>query len=235
MQHLNIWADNCGLLRCFGRMGNSALEDETKYPLIVLQNSPLAERIIMDYHSKGHPSISHTMALVRSRFWIPKLRAQVTRIVRRCIQCQKFNNLPFKYPPQGDLPAQRVQRSRPFEHIGLDYFGPLPIKLMDGKEGKCYGSIITCMVTRLIYLDLVSDMSATTFLMMLRRFFGRHGIPRSITSDNAPTFLLGEDILAEALLAAKEDAIIAREISNREIEWRHIIPYAPWQGGFMSA
>ncbi|EYC30360.1 hypothetical protein Y032_0005g2607 [Ancylostoma ceylanicum] len=162
------------------------------------------------------------MSLVRQSFWIPKLRAQVTRVIRRCIPCQKFNNLPYKYPEQGDLPAHRVCRSRPFAHVGLDDFGPLSIRQCDGTEGKSYGCIITCMATRLIHLDVVSDLSTTAFLMMLHRFFARCGLPEAITSDNAPTFTLGETILGECLCAIKNDPAVERTITNREIQWKHI-------------
>ncbi|KIH46741.1 integrase core domain protein [Ancylostoma duodenale] len=196
------------------------------------QKTTLAQIIIQDYHQKGHPGINHPVALVRQQFWIPQLRAQVTRIIRHCILCQKFNNLPFKYPTQKDLPKNRVVRSHPFEHVGLDYFGPLTIKRSSEEHGKCYGSIITCMVTRLIHLDVVSDQSTHAFLMMLRRFFTRRGVPKSITSDNAPTFTLAESILNDLQRAAQRDASIARELSNREVEWKRITPYAPWQGGF---
>ncbi|KAL6726761.1 hypothetical protein Aduo_008698 [Ancylostoma duodenale] len=231
MPHLNVQKDEEGLFRCFGRLGNSTLENETRNPLIILQNSWLAQAVIRDYHIKGHPGISHTMALVRQKFWIPKLRAQVTRLIRRCIPCQRLNNLPYKYPMQSDLPKRRVQKSRPFEHVGLDYFGPLPMTLTDGSQGKCYGAILTCMVTRMVHLDIASDLSTVAFLRLLRRFFGRRGIPRTITSDNAPTFTMGETILKDCVRALEQNPSLSRELSNREIEWRHITPYAPWQGG----
>ncbi|EPB78509.1 Tas retrotransposon peptidase A16 [Ancylostoma ceylanicum] len=216
MPHLNVQKDEEGLLRCFGRLGKSTLEDETKNPMIILQNSWLAQAVIRDYHMKGHPSISHTMALVRQKFWIPKLRAQVTRIIRRCIACQRLNNLPYKYPMQSDLPKRRVQKSRPFEHVGLDYFGPLPMALTDGSQGKCYGAILTCMVTRMVHLDIASDLSTVAFLRLLRRFFGRRGVPRTITSDNAPTFTMGEAILKDCVQALRQNPGLSRELSNQE-------------------
>ncbi|VDO68563.1 unnamed protein product [Haemonchus placei] len=66
---------------------------------------------------------------------------------------------------------------------------------------------------------------------MLRRFFARRGVPCLITSDNARTFELGETILKESIQAARHDPTVLREWSDREITWRHITPYAPWQGG----
>ncbi|KAK6765072.1 hypothetical protein RB195_025125 [Necator americanus] len=235
LQHqvrVHIKFDPDDLLRCSGCLGKSDLDGESKTPLLVLQNSWSAEVLIRDRHNNGHPGISHTMSLVRQSFWIPKLRAEMTRIIRHCIPCQKFNNFPYKYPEQGDLPAERVCRSRPFAHVGLDYFGPLSILKCDGTERKCYGRIITCMATRLVHLDVVSDLSTTALLMMLRRFFARRGQAVSITSDNAPTFTLGETTLSECLHAVQNDPAVERTITSREIQRKHIMPYAPWQKGF---
>ncbi|KIH66331.1 Pao retrotransposon peptidase [Ancylostoma duodenale] len=64
MPHLNVQKDEEGLFRCFGRLGNSTLENEKRNPLIILQNSWLAQAVIRDYHIKRHPGISHTMALL---------------------------------------------------------------------------------------------------------------------------------------------------------------------------
>ncbi|EPB69630.1 Pao retrotransposon peptidase [Ancylostoma ceylanicum] len=228
---LNLRLDEYGIYRCFGRLGNSNLNMSAKYPMFVLQKTWLSELIIKDCHSKGHPSTNHTMSIVHQTYWIPKLRSQVTKIIRMCVPCQKFNNLAYKYPEQGDLPSRRVTRSRPFAHIGLDYFGPLQVKGSEEKADKCYGCIITCLVTRLIHLDIISDASTVAFLQMLRRFFARRGTPISITSDNSPTFALGQTILSECRQHALDDPAIAREVSTREIEWKYITPFAPWQGG----
>ncbi|VDO43858.1 unnamed protein product [Haemonchus placei] len=231
LHHLNLYNDEFGIWRCRGRLGNSALGDDAKFPMLILQKSWLSKLIINDYHSKGHPTINHTMALIRQHYWIPKLRSQVTVVIRRCVQCQRFNNLPFKYPEQSDLPSRRVLRSRPIDHVGLDYFGPLTIKREDGSTGKCYGCIITCLTTRLLHLDVASDLSTYAFIQMLRRFFARRGTPSTITSDNAPTFTLGDSVLQDCIKKVQNDPKIAKMVSNNEIRWKYITPFAPWQGG----
>ncbi|VDO21046.1 unnamed protein product [Heligmosomoides polygyrus] len=86
-------------------------------------------------------------------------------------------------------------------------------------------------VTRLVHLELVSDVSTIAFLHLSRRFFARLGIQKSITSDNAPTFTLGDVVLSEWLESAKDDTTIAKEISSRQIQWTYNTTYAPWQGG----
>ncbi|KAK6735466.1 hypothetical protein RB195_018588 [Necator americanus] len=216
LHHPNIQPDYGGVLRCHRRLGKAQLEDSAKYPVIILQQSFLAETIIRDYHQREYPGINHTVALIRQHFWIPKIHSQVTGIIRKCIQCQRFNNLPYRYPTQGDLPKERVIRSAPFQHVGLDYFGPFTIRTTSNSQAKCYGAILTCMVTQMIHLDVVSDLTTTAFLNMLRRFFARRGVLRSITSDNAPTFDLDNTILQENIKAARNDPAIMRE--QRDIQ-----------------
>ncbi|VDL84095.1 unnamed protein product [Nippostrongylus brasiliensis] len=230
LHRLNLFKDDDGIVRCRGRLGKSNLSESAKYPMLILQKSKLSKRIIMECHNDLHTSTNHTMCRVREMYWIPQLRAEVTKIIRKCVNCQKMNNLPYKYPEQSDLPSRRVKKSRPFAHVGLDYFGPLSVKEED-QVNKCYGCIITCLVTRLVHLDIVTDASTTTFIQMLRRFFSRRGVPSSITCDNSPTFSLGGTILSEFFQQVKQNQTIQKEMSNRHIDWIYITPFAPWQGG----
>uniref|UniRef100_A0A183G4Y5 Integrase_H2C2 domain-containing protein n=1 Tax=Heligmosomoides polygyrus TaxID=6339 RepID=A0A183G4Y5_HELPZ len=87
-----------------------------------MRNTPLADLVIRDAHGPYHQGIEHTIATVRSEYWIPKLRQQVRKLVQKCVKCRRFNSLPYQYPSTTDLPDRRVQRSRAFQHIGLDFF-----------------------------------------------------------------------------------------------------------------
>ncbi|KIH63453.1 hypothetical protein ANCDUO_06247 [Ancylostoma duodenale] len=51
--------------------------------------------------------------------------------------------------------------------------------------------------------------------MTLRLFFARRGDPKSITTDNVPTFTLAESIFNDLQQAAQKDAGIARELSDK--------------------
>lgn len=50
---------------------------------------------------------------------------------------------------------------------------------------KVYIALFSCCVTRALYLDLVEDLSATTFLRCLRKLTAKMGTPTLIVSDNA--------------------------------------------------
>ncbi|VDP07885.1 unnamed protein product [Heligmosomoides polygyrus] len=57
----------------------------------------------------------------------------------------------------GPLPKRRVVRTKPFENVGIDYFGPLTVKESEN-ESKVYGLII------------IQEMSTEKLLKALRRF-----------------------------------------------------------------
>ncbi|EYB89134.1 hypothetical protein Y032_0235g3173 [Ancylostoma ceylanicum] len=130
-----------------------------------------------------------------------------------------------------DLPMKRVTRSRPFQHIGLDYFAPIPIYEENKEHADVYGCIFTCAVTRLIHLEVVSDGTTEKFLTAFRRFVARRGKPQSVTCDNASTFLLGSNIINDKLDGDTMSKAISYAMSNHLIERHHITPYSPWQGG----
>ncbi|EYC13254.1 hypothetical protein Y032_0044g1062 [Ancylostoma ceylanicum] len=227
---LNLKQDEDGIWRCWGRLGKSFLPFGAKNPIFIAPNSHLAQLIILQAHGQLHRSTSNTIAEVRRKFWIPKLRQQVKMMLRKCVPCQRFNNLPFRYPPMSDLPTTRVVQARPFCHIGLDLFGPLKTKCAGELHRKTYGCIFTCMTTRMIHLELMKDASVGSFLNAIRRFIARRGVPKSITSDNAPTFILTGHIMNETPTDPDEE--IQSFMAKTHIHWHTITPYAPWQGGF---
>lgn len=64
-----------GILKCRGRLSESDLVDEAKYPIILPKDNRLTELIINQCHVRIHHSgLRATLAEVRSRFWIPKGR-----------------------------------------------------------------------------------------------------------------------------------------------------------------
>ncbi|KIH47286.1 integrase core domain protein, partial [Ancylostoma duodenale] len=224
--------DHDGLIRCRGRLQQSDLSEAGKSPLLLGAKTPLAALVIREAYMPHHLATAHTMARVREEYWIPQLRRQVQKILRRCVPCQRMNNLPFRYPQLPDLPARRVTRSRPFQHVGIDYFGPLTIKAGESGTSKAYGIIITCTTTRLLHLETVSDMTTESLINALRRFFARRGVPETVTSDNAPYSLLGDQILHGSAEQVAQDTTLARTMAIKGILWKTITPYAPWQGAF---
>ena len=84
--------------------------------------------------------------------------------------------------------------------------------------------LFTCSVTRAVHLEVVIDNYSSTFILAIRRFIGRRGLPKNIYSDNASTFV-SEEV----------STFIASVISfttTAGINWTFNPPAAPWWGGF---
>lgn len=117
---LNIRQDEQRVLHCYGRLEQADVPLTAKTPIYIAPRTTLAHLVIKEAHNHYHRGVVHTMAAVRETYWIPKLRQQMRSSIRKCFPCQKMNNLPFTYPDIETLPATRVHRARPFQHIGLD-------------------------------------------------------------------------------------------------------------------
>ena len=91
----------------------------------------------------------------------------------------------------GDLPAVRLQPSRPFRRSGVDYAGPLMLRTTKGighKAYKGYIVVFVCLCTKAVHLEVVSNLTAISFIAAFRRFISRHGRCTEMLSDNATTF-----------------------------------------------
>ena len=105
--------------------------------------------------------------------------------------CKKMLEKAFSTPPTPPLPTSRVSDDLAFTKVGVDFAGPLYVKNIyqsGGEMSKCYIALFTCASTRAIHLELTPDLSANSFIRVLKRFIGRRGFPGLIISDNGTTF-----------------------------------------------
>ena len=137
-------------------------------------------------------------------------------VLRKCFFCnliQKKVAIPENTPA---LSSFRIQFSHCFEHLGLDYSGPLFYKdVVQNKMQKCYILLFTCSVSRAIHLELTKDLGVETLKLAVRRFISRKGTPSCFISDNFNTFKSVE---------------IKRFISNLGIKCKFILER--WWGEF---
>ena len=101
-----------------------------------------------------------------------------------------------------NVPDLGVEQSMPFSHIGIDFAGPMFVK-----HGKILKKVDLCLftsgVTRAVHLEVVEELSTSEFLLFLRRFAGRRGMPSLIVSDNAKRFRIAAKFL-NALMKDEE-------------------------------
>ena len=86
-------------------------------------------------------------------------------------------------------------------------------------------------MTRTVHLELVSNMTTVRFLLALRRMVARRGMCSIIWSDNAKTFKCAKKELQRCwrILESEE---MHTALSERKIEWKFIVPRAPWWSEF---
>ena len=110
------------------------------------------------------------------------------------------------------MPADQVRPSRPFAVTGVDFAGPLYVKV--GRETqKAYIALFTCATTRAVNLDLCTDLTTSKFLMALQQFTGRRSLPHTVYPDNAKTFQAANLELADvwhALSCCKTHQFLAQ-------------------------
>lgn len=173
------------VLRCEGRLKFSGLPYDTQSPILLPKGHHFTELVVLEAHTNAfHSGVNATLAEIRRKYWIPKGRQAVKKIIRECKACKKRSVKALKGNVTGPLPEARVKPARPFEAIGCDFAGPLLLK----NDEKAYIALITCAVTRAVHLELTPDMTAVEFQATLQRFISRRGAPVTIISDNAKTF-----------------------------------------------
>ena len=157
-----------------------------------------------------------------------------------CVVCKKAS-AKIENQRMGQLPAARVNPTPPFSTTGIDYAGPFTLKREHTRKPvlvKSYLAIFVCFATKAVHLELVSDLTTDTFLVALRRFVSRRGLPTDIHSDNGTNFIGAKNDLADLyrFLSAEttSSSIQAYRLSNR-INWHCIPERAPHFGGLWEA
>ena len=106
------------------------------------------------------------------------------RVLRECVTCKREQGKPFREPPTAALPDFRVNEAPPIAKVGIDFAGPLFVKSQTGEIVKSYVVLFTCCIAQEVHLDLVTDLSVTTFVLCLRKFAARRGAPSLIMRDS---------------------------------------------------
>ena len=221
---------NDGLVKMGGRLQYSDLTETEKHPIILPYQSRIV-RILIEYiHCKNlHSGVNHTLIAVRDKFWVLKARRLVRTIVKTCIICRKYGPVRIKVP-MAPLPKDRINRAYPFQVCGVDFTGP--IYVTNGRTvEKSYIVLYTCANIRAIHLELVADQTTEAFLRSFRRMINRRGMINTFYSDNSKTFKSASKEMkryVEIMNSNKFKTFLAEE----KIEWKFIVDYAAWWGGF---
>lgn len=228
-RRLDLFMDGSGIWRCGGRMSKSCLSSSAKNPILLDRSHYLTRLIVMDAHLRVlHNGVKETLTELRSEYWLVKGRQFVRKIIYRCTICKRLEGKSCRGNPPPPLPEYRVRQSRPFQVTGVDFAGPLFVRASDTTAtSKVWLCLYTCCATRAVHLDLVTDMTADTFIRSFRRFVSRRGLPSRMISDNGKTFKSAAKLIKQVL----ESPESRKYFSQLRIDWQFNLERAPWWGG----
>lgn len=238
IRNLNPFIDSKGVLRACGRLrASESLSYDEGHPIIIPYASTFAKLLVRFTHRISlHGGNQLTMRLIRSKFWIPKLKVLVKSIISSCKVCVIYRKR-LQSQMMGDLPTERASFSRPFTHTGVDFAGPFDVKNYTGRAcliTKGYVCVFVCFSTRAIHLEATSDLTTEKFLAAFSRFVARRGCPNRMHSDNGKTFVGAEKILSRDFLGAIKTGVLSK-YSHQNLSWHFNPPGAPHMGGLWEA
>ena len=80
-----------GVFRTGGRISEAPIALEAKFPMIVPPKHHVTQLLIHALHQKlAHAGQGRILAQLREKFWIPKGRSVVHKVVRLCLTCKTF-------------------------------------------------------------------------------------------------------------------------------------------------
>ncbi|UYV67102.1 hypothetical protein LAZ67_4003898, partial [Cordylochernes scorpioides] len=140
---------------------------------------------VISYHhdipTGGHFGVKKVMRRLKSDYYWPGMRTQVRNYIRRCESCQLSNQGVAKAAS-----APHFRPEKPFEHLALDFIGPLET------TPRGYSSILTIvdLFTKFPILIPTKDQCANTVIRaLLERIITTFGVPKTILSDRGSAFM----------------------------------------------
>ena len=146
------------LLHVVGRLKHSFLPEESKHPIILPKDHHVTKLIVeFIYKSNHHCGRDHLVSLTREKYWVVSCKSVSREVVNVCLYCKSQ-----RVKPQQKLMSDLSEAQSPvfepsFTHAGVDYFGPITIKM--GKRtrnstgtDKRYGVVFMCLTYRVMHL-----------------------------------------------------------------------------------
>ena len=153
-------------------------------------------------------------ALRSGGYWIMGAKNLISSYIHDCFTCRRFRGK-FGEQLMADLPADRVTPSPPFSHIGVDVFGPWQVLSRKTRGGlandKRWAVLFTCLTIRAVHIEVIEELSTSSFINAFRRFTSVRGPVKVVRSDRGTNFIGAE--------------------SELKVEWKFNPPHSSHMGG----
>ncbi|CAK1581427.1 unnamed protein product [Parnassius mnemosyne] len=137
-----------------------------------------------------------------------------------------------------NLPSPRVQPTRCFQNVGIDFAGPFIVKeshRRNARTYKAYVCVFVCLAVKAIHLEAVTELSTSAFLAALDRFVSRRGLCTFIVTDCGTNFIDARRYLNELQqMVCKNKDSLESSLAKRNI-WRLNPPTGSNFGGIFES
>uniref|UniRef100_A0A3B3CR12 Gypsy retrotransposon integrase-like protein 1 n=1 Tax=Oryzias melastigma TaxID=30732 RepID=A0A3B3CR12_ORYME len=153
------------------------IREEVTYQLVLPREFRAV--VLHQLHDQmGHLGIDRTLDLVRSRFYWPRMTADVINKIKTCERCVKRKTL-----PQRAAPLVNIKTTHPLELVCMDFLSVEP----DGRTKDIL--VITDHFTKYAVAVPTPNQKARTVARCLwDNFFVHYGIPEKLHSDQGTDF-----------------------------------------------
>lgn len=134
-----------------------------------------------------------------------------------------------------DLPDDRlIPGQHPFTSVGVDIFGPWDVITRKTRgssaNSKRWAALFTCLVIRAVHIEVLVEMSSSSFINALRRFTAIRGKVKLFRSDRGTNFVGAIDPLRIDAICV-EDTPVKQYLYNDGTVWKFNSPHASQMGG----
>ena len=133
------------------------------------------QKHIVDIAHDGHQGTVKCKQLLQSKLWFPDLDKMIQAKVEQCQGCQATT-----YKPTRDPLKPTVLPERPWQHIDMDFWGPLP-------SGE-HILVVIDEYSRYPKIEFVSSTGAKAVIPHIDKIFSTHRFPEQVKTDGGPSF-----------------------------------------------
>ncbi|XP_033726768.1 uncharacterized protein LOC117316337 [Pecten maximus] len=221
------------LLCVGGRLKRADIPVQMKSPILIPGKHHLATLLVRHYHEKVcHQGRHLTEGAVREAgYWITGGKRLISSIIHSCVTCRKSRGK-LGVQKMSDLPTERLEPGPPFTSVGVDCFGPWQIVTRKTRGGqansKRWAVLFTCLTSRAVHIEVIEEMSTSSFINALRRFISIRGKVKIFRSDRGTNFVGSMEKLGG--INVENDAV-RKFLLEDGCKWIFNPPHASHMGG----
>ena len=201
-----------------GRLGEQPLEKLLGVnSLPILMPESRVAYLFMVFSHCGEFGMVHrgavaTLARSRRFVWVVRGRNLARQVVNKCVKCVR-DRKKLLVQQMADLSSESVTVAPPWQHVSLDFAGPLVCKGEVNRRArlKVWVLVYTCRATKSVCLLATPGYSTQDFLSKHEEFVFRKGRPDSIVSDR------GTQLVAAGIVISNSDLPV------NKLDWKKVV------------